>query len=133
VQWSEELRASLEGLAARHQERIGELRRMQGQLDAIAVTARSRDGMVRVAAGPHGELRDLYLDPMVFSRLSPQRLADTIMELIAESARDAAAQAREVSAGFLPDDLAGRLRGGGEDLLELLPAVPSLLYRRGDS
>ena len=129
---SDELRASLEELAADHQRRTERLSQMREDIANLSVSARTRDGLVSVEVGSHGELRGIQFDPRVFDRMTPQRLSHTIMELVGQATADASGQAREVFASFMPDRLAEKLRNGEDDLFGLLPKGPSMLHRRAD-
>jgi DNA-binding protein YbaB len=118
-------RASLQRIAGDYRERLAELRKMQQDVQNVTASARTRDGSVSVEVGAHGELRDIRLDPRVYERMNAQRLARTIMELAGEATQKASGQAREITAAFLPADLAARLRDGEEDLGAFLPDAPS--------
>jgi DNA-binding protein YbaB len=122
----EGVRASLQGVTVNYRQRLDELRRMQRDVRAVSATARTRDGVVRVDVGPNGELRDIRLEPRVYDRMDPQQLAHTIMRLIGEATEEAAGRAREITAAFLPEELAARLRGGEDDLTVFLPDAPSV-------
>jgi len=117
-----DLQASLARLAADYRERLSELRRAQETLRDITATARSHDDSVAVEVGPQGQLRAVRLDPDVYDRMTPHRLALTITQLAGEAAADAAGQVRAVMAPFLP----GGLPEDG-DFTKLLPNAPSLL------
>lgn len=123
----DELRESLEGLAARHQERLAGLRKMQQELREVKASARTRDGMVSVEVGPNGQLHDIRFGPRVYDRLTPQRLAHTIMKLVGEATEDAAGQLKEITAPFVPDGLVQGLAEG--DLSGLLRDAPTMLDR----
>jgi DNA-binding protein YbaB len=123
----ETTRALLQDIAVNYQKRLDELRQMQRDVREVTATARTRDGSVSVEVGPQGQLRDLRLDPQVYQRMNPQRLTHTIMKLVGEASQEAADKAKEITAAFLPEDLAARLRDGTEDLTEFLPNAPSML------
>jgi DNA-binding protein YbaB len=123
----EELRESLESLAAQHQERLAGLRRMQEELREVSAGARTRDGMVSVEVSANGRLRDIRFDPRVYDRLSPQRLAHTIMKLIGEATEEVVGQLAEITAPFVPDGLVQGLTEG--DFSGLMPDAPSMLDR----
>jgi DNA-binding protein YbaB len=122
----EETKASLRDVTTRYRQRLDELRQMQKDVQEVTATARTRDGAILVEVGPQGQMRDLRLDPHVYQRMGPQRLARTIMELVGEASEKAAGRAKEITAAFLPADLAARLQAGGEDLTLFLPDAPSM-------
>jgi DNA-binding protein YbaB len=122
----EELRASLEEAAETHRQRMAGLARLRRELKDVSVTARSRDGLVRVSLGPGGRVRDIRFEPQVYERLNPQRLAATVMELIDTAAREVTEREREAVAEHMPDSLAERLRHAEDDLSEYFPEGPSL-------
>lgn len=100
---------------------------MQQDLSEVRASARTRDGMVSVEVGPRGQLSDIRFDPRVYDRLTPQRLAHTIMKLVGEATEDAVGQLKEITAPFVPD---GLVRGLVErDLSGLLGGAPSMLDR----
>jgi DNA-binding protein YbaB len=122
----EELRTSLEEAAETHRQRMAGLARMRAELTNVSVTARSRDGLVRVRLGPGGRVREIRFEPQVYERLNPQRLAATVMELIDKAAREVAEREREVVAEHLPDSAAERLRQAEDDLSKYFPKGPIL-------
>jgi DNA-binding protein YbaB len=131
VEWNNELTTSLEGFAADFGQRMEELRGVREELRKVHASARTRDGAVSVEVGPHGELLDIKFDPRLHDRLSSQRLAMTIMTLVGEAKAEASQKAQEITAEFLPEQLAARVRDG-DDPTDLLPGLPSMLYRRHD-
>jgi DNA-binding protein YbaB len=122
----EETNASFREIAGGYRRRLDELRQMQHDVRQVTATARTRDGLVSVEVGPQGQLRDIRFDPRVYERMSPQRLARTIKELTGEASNEAAGQAKQITAAFLPEDLVARLRDGEEDLTAFLPDAPSI-------
>jgi DNA-binding protein YbaB len=121
---NEELRWQLEELSDNYQEKLGEIRRLQQRAGQVTATARSRNGQVSVEVGAQGQLIAVSLDPGVYDRLSPQRLAAAIVELAKTATADAAAQVREIMAPVLPP---GGLPADG-DFTKLMPRAPSMLY-----
>jgi DNA-binding protein YbaB len=122
----EETNVSFREIAGDYRRRLDELRQMQHDVRQVTATARTRDGLVSVEVGPQGQLRDIRFDPRVYERMSPQRLARTIKELTGEASNEAAGQAKQITAAFLPEDLVARLRDGEEDLTAFLPDAPSI-------
>jgi DNA-binding protein YbaB len=118
-------RASLHQISDNYHERLAELRKMQQDVQNVTATARTRDGSVSVEVGAQGQLRDIRLGPRAYERMNPQRLARTIMELAGEATQEASGRARQITAAFLPEELAARLRDGEEDLGAFLPDAPS--------
>ncbi len=74
--------------------------------------------------GAQGQLRDIRFKQQALTKLNAQKLAHLVMTLVAEATEEAAAQAREMTAAFLPDDMAARLRDGETDLISILPLPP---------
>jgi DNA-binding protein YbaB len=105
---------------------LEDVRRLGQEVAEVSVTARSRRGEVTVTVGAHGELRDLRFTQQALTQLSAQKLARMILTLAAEAREDAAAQAREKTAAFLPGDVAERVRDGATSLLDLLPSPPRI-------
>jgi DNA-binding protein YbaB len=122
----DETNASLPDIAAGYRRRLDELRQIQEDVRHVTATARTRDGMVSVEVGAQGQLRDIRFHPRVYQRMNPQRLAHTIKQLTGEASREAAGRAKQITAAFLPDDLAARLRDGEEDLTAFLPDALSI-------
>jgi DNA-binding protein YbaB len=120
--WNESRQVT--GADFRH--RLSEIRKMQQEVRDVTATARTRDGLVRIEVGARGELRDLHLDARVYDRLNPTQLAHAIMRLAREATTEATGRAREMTAAFLPEDMAARFRDGEEDLTALLPEPPSV-------
>ena len=104
--------------------RMEELRRLRQEVTEVTATARSRNGDVWVEVGASGELRAIRFGPQALKRLSGRQLAHSIMALVAEATEEAAGRARELTAAFLPEAMAGRLRDGESDLMALLPSPP---------
>ncbi len=72
--------------------------------------------------GARGQLLGVDLNPAVYERLSPQRLAAAVMELAAAAAADAAEHVRQIMGAVLP---AGWVPGG--DVAGVVPSHLSLL------
>jgi DNA-binding protein YbaB len=98
-----ELRTQVEELAAGYQERLDRVQEARERVGRVTAVARSRDGLIGVEVGAQGLLLDLRLDPGVYDRISPQRLAGAILELTRMAAANAAAQIREIVAPVLPE------------------------------
>jgi DNA-binding protein YbaB len=113
-----ELQARVDELAGGLRERLGQVRVLQERAGLVRAAAQSRDGLISVEVGAHGELLDVRLDPGVYERLSPQRLAGVIVELARVAAADAAGRVREVMAPVLPAE--GDLGEGGSPTLGVL-------------
>jgi DNA-binding protein YbaB len=125
VRLDEVLRAQLEEVSAKYSARLAEIRRLRERAGEVKATARSRNGQVRVEVGAQGQLLDVSLDPGVYERLSPQRLAAVIVQLAGTAAAEAAEQVRQIMAPVLPP---GGLPADG-DFTKLMPQVPSMLHR----
>src|SRR5215472_16867372 len=98
----EQLQAQMDEVAAGLQERLKDIQQREHLVSQVAVSARSRDGMVGVEVGAYGQLLDVMLDPAVFERMSPQRLAATLKELAKTATAVATARAREIMAPVIP-------------------------------
>jgi DNA-binding protein YbaB len=83
-------------------ERLARLGEVREQAERVTAWAWSGDGLVGVQVGAHGQLREVRLDPGVFERLPPQRLAVLLVELARAAAADAVGQARDIMAAVLP-------------------------------
>jgi DNA-binding protein YbaB len=105
------------------EQRLEELRR---DVAEVTVTSRSRNGEVSVQVGAQGQLRDIRFKPQALTEMSAQKLAHLVMTLVAEATKEAAGQAMEMTAAFLPDKMATRLRDGEKDLISLLPSPPRI-------
>ena len=118
-----EVRAELEELSADFHQRLARIQQLREQAERVTASARSRDGLISVEVGFNGQLRAVHLNPGVYDRLSPQRLAAALVELAGIAAADAAKQAQQIMAPVLP---AGGLSAGG-DPMALMPQAPSML------
>lgn len=111
-----DLQAPLEHLADQAYEQIAALRRAQGRVRELTVSAATPDGLIRVNAGVRGDLREVRLEPEVYQTMPPGRLAATITGLAQEAAAEAGRQAVEIMAPVLPAGLPA-----GTDLTAWLP------------
>jgi hypothetical protein len=118
----DELRENLEELRANYHNKLAETRQLRERAGQVTSTARSRDGLVSLEVGPQGQLLALSLNPGVYSRLSPQRLAAALVELAKTAAADSAEQVREIMAPALPP---GAMTASG-DFANLMPPAPGL-------
>ena len=118
-----EVRAELEELSTDFQERLARIRELREQAAQVTASARSRDGLISVEVGSSGQLRAVHLNPGVYDRLSPQRLAAALVELTGIAGADAANKAQQIMAPVLPP---GGLPANG-DLMTLMPQAPSML------
>jgi DNA-binding protein YbaB len=114
---SDQLSDNLEELRASYQDKLAEIRQRQERAGRVTSTARSRDGQISVEVGAQGQLLGLKLDPGVYDRLSPQRLAAALMELAKKAAADAAGQVQQIMAPVLPP---GGMPADG-DVAKLMP------------
>jgi DNA-binding protein YbaB len=108
------------------EQRFEELRRLRRDIAEVTATSRSRNGEVSVEVGAQGELRDIRFTRQALAEMSGQKLAHLVMTLVAEASKEAAGKATEMTAAFLPDEMAARLRDGETDLISLLPSPPRL-------
>jgi DNA-binding protein YbaB len=117
---NDEFQAQMEDKAADFRERLSQVRELRQQLSSVTASARSRDGMIGVEVGAQGQLRGIWLDPGLFDRSSPQRLAAAIVELSGIATAEAARKVQEIMAPVLPS---GSLPADG-DLMSLMPQAP---------
>lgn len=117
----DELQAQVEDVSADHHERLADIRRRQRLAGQVTATAGSRNGMVSVEVGAQGQLLGLTLDPAVYERLSPQRLAAAVKELTKTATANAASQVRQIMAPVLPP---GATSGDFTELMLQVPGIP---------
>lgn len=122
LRWDDDVRGQLEDLAAEYGERLTQLRELQVRAAQVTAVARSRDGLISVMVGALGQLLGVDLDPGVYERLSPQRLAAAVVELAGAAAADAAGQVSQIMAPVLPTGWAP-----GADPAGMVPQGLSLL------
>lgn len=111
---------------ANYRQRLEELQQLQHDVGEVTATARTRNGDVWLEVGARGELRDIKFSPQALTRMNAQQLAHTILTLTGEAAATAGGKAKEMTAVFLPDELAARLRDGEVDLTAFLPDAPRI-------
>jgi DNA-binding protein YbaB len=112
--------------STRDEQQLERVQRLRRDVAEVTVTSRSRKGEVSVEVGAQGQLRDIRFKPQALTKLNAQKPAHLIMTVVAEATKEAAAQAMEMTAAFLPDDMAARLRDGERDLISLLPMPPRI-------
>jgi DNA-binding protein YbaB len=117
----DELQAQVTQVSANHHERLADIQRRQRLAGQVTATAGSRNGMVSVEVGAQGQLLGLKLDPAVYERLSPQRLAAAVKELAKAATANAAGQVREIMAPVLPP---GATSGDFTELMLQAPGIP---------
>lgn len=113
------VKLSIDGILAQYKDQLGKIRELQAKLGEVSASARSRDGLIRVVAGAHGELRELHLDPRVYEQMDAPRLAREVVRLAGEAAAGAASRARELAA----DMSLRELRNSAESLAGLEPGT----------
>ncbi|MEV0398731.1 YbaB/EbfC family nucleoid-associated protein [Actinoallomurus sp. NPDC050550] len=114
-------------MAANFKQRLEELQQLQRNVADVKATARTRNGDVWVEVGSRGNLRDIQFSPQALKRMSAQQLTHTVLALIAEASEQATDQAKEMTAAFLPEEMADRLRAGEQDLMAFFPKAPRIL------
>lgn len=119
----DQLSENLEELRANYQNKRAEIRELHERASRVTSTARSRDGLVSLEVGAQGQLLGLSLNPGVYDRLSPQRLAAALTDLAKTAAADATEQVREIMAPVLPP---GVIPADG-DFTRLTPRAPGML------
>jgi DNA-binding protein YbaB len=117
------LSEDLDELRASYQSKRAEIRERQGRASRVTATARSRDGLVSLEVGAQGQLLGLSLNPGVYDKLSPQRLAAALTELAKTATAHATEQVREIMAPVLPP---GGMPADG-DFTKLIPRAPGML------
>jgi DNA-binding protein YbaB len=118
--------ASPREVVADYRKRLEDLQQLQRDIRELTATARTRNGDVWLEVGAQGELRDIKFNPQALKRMSAQQLAHTILSLSGEAAKDAGGRAKDMTAAFLPDELAAKLREGDEDLTSFFPDSPRI-------
>jgi DNA-binding protein YbaB len=106
--------------SADFEKRMAEIRKLQVRAGKVTATARSRNGLISVQVNAQGQLTAVSLDPLAYDRISPQRLAATMVNLAKTAAADAARQVQEIMAPVLPP-------GGvpaDADATRLMPRAP---------
>jgi DNA-binding protein YbaB len=124
-----EFPASVDGLMKDYTERAKQLIEMRKKLDeAVAIATAGRgDGLVTVVVGPHGQVRDVRIDPKAYRKLTPSELSESIMKLIAEATADVTHQMQEILAPFIPEGLSyDEVLGEEGDFTKLLPSPPRI-------
>ena len=96
------LQAHADELRADFQRLMAEGPAVAARARQVAVTRRSRDGLVSVTVGPRGELVHLDIDPRVFRRPDSRGLADAIVETVQAAAVEAQEQVVETLSTVMP-------------------------------
>jgi DNA-binding protein YbaB len=112
-------------MLAEYQVMRSRLADLQAAAAQVSAAVRAPDRSVTVTVGPHGELQDLRIDPVIAAQLDPRTLSHRILG----AARLATAQTREqvrvMTRAALPEPMRDLVRSDGSiDLLGLLPADP---------
>ncbi|NUO57597.1 MAG: YbaB/EbfC family nucleoid-associated protein [Hamadaea sp.] len=97
----ESMRAQARQLDDRLSQMSGALGDLQERVQAVEVTAESRDGLVRATVGSDGRLRDLVLDARIYHSADSARLARTIVETTDVAAREARERVKEICAPYV--------------------------------
>jgi DNA-binding protein YbaB len=96
------MRAQAEGLATRLEQMTGAMSDMQERIEAVTVTAVSRDGLVRVTVGSDGKVRDLVLDSRIYHNADSTKLASTILDTMAVAAEEARVRVLDICRPHVP-------------------------------
>jgi DNA-binding protein YbaB len=101
---------------------------LQQDIQAVSVTAVSRDGLVRVTIGHDGRVRDLQLDSRIYRNADSSKLARTILDTIEVATVEARQRVMElckphVPAGALEDYASGNLK---QAMVRLQREMPSM-------
>ena len=72
-------------------------------MDGLTETVQSEDGLVQATVGPHGELRELVLDPPIYRSTDATALAATITGTVNRAVTAAANRMVEMTEPMLPD------------------------------
>lgn len=97
--------AEIKALASEINQQVTRIREAYEELAALEHTARSADGMVSVAVGRHGQVRDIKLNPRVYRTLSPTQLADAIMHQVNKATAAVTEQSEQLLKPLLPEGL----------------------------
>jgi DNA-binding protein YbaB len=98
------LRARFDDVRGQYDRLRAGMGELQQQLSTMAVTAESRDGLVRATVGPRGQLTDLRLDPRIYRAGNTEELARTIVTTVQEAVAKTTDQVQALVAGYLPAD-----------------------------
>jgi DNA-binding protein YbaB len=88
-------------------------RQAQEKVAALAVEAKSKDGLIRLTLGSHGRLHALTLDPRV-KRLDVEVLAGRIVEMMNDAFDLLQHETATTMSGMYPDFPAGEFFGSAE-------------------
>ncbi|TDE42549.1 YbaB/EbfC family DNA-binding protein [Nonomuraea mesophila] len=97
--------AEISALAQEISQQTTRIREAYDELSSMKYTTSSRDGMVSVTVGRHGQVRHIELNPRAYRTLSPSQLADTIMQQINKATDAVSEQSKQLLQPFLPGDL----------------------------
>lgn len=97
--------AEITQLAAEVNQKIARIRETYEELSALEHTAHSRDEMVSVTVGRHGQVRGIRLNPRVYRTLSPSELADAIMQQVNAATAAVSERSRQLLAPLMPEDV----------------------------
>jgi DNA-binding protein YbaB len=121
-----ELRASLEELMEDYSRQVRRLKEMQRDLERVSATAKRADGLVAVAVGPRGQVREIRLDPRVYRKLDSGELSGAILRLISEATADVSEQTKTIMTPFMPEGVSyDDALGEDGDFTAFLPRPPA--------
>lgn len=90
------MRAQASDLAGQLERITGAFTDLQRRVEAVSVTAESRDGQVRVTVGHDGTVRDLWLDSRIYHTPDAAELARTILDTITVAAQEARQRVKDI-------------------------------------
>jgi DNA-binding protein YbaB len=127
-----DLRAELETLIDEYRSMTQRLAQMNEEMAGRLATARSADGSVTATVGPHGELVQLSIDPVLSARLDSRVLSARVLEASALAHADLRDQLRSAVVEFLPERLRPAVAPDGQvDLARLMPDPSGLGWGSG--
>jgi DNA-binding protein YbaB len=86
-------------------------RQAQDEIAALAVEAKSKDGLIRLVVGSQGRLHELTLDPRV-KRLGVEVLAERVVEMVNDALDLLQHETAAKVSTMFPDFPAGEFFGG---------------------
>ncbi|MEO6086461.1 MAG: YbaB/EbfC family nucleoid-associated protein [Umezawaea sp.] len=111
------LRTQVDSMLANLERQTSALRDAQAEAVAKTGSATSPDGLVHVVVNAAGIATDVRFAPNAFERSTPDKLAQSVVQVIQRAALDVRAQADAAMAPFQQDV---------PDLPDLFPGAPSL-------
>ncbi len=108
------LRAEVDGLMAGYEAAQRRISATYRQVRQLTGRARSADRLASVTVGPRGQVTVIELDPQVYRRYDPPRLAALLVELAGKAAGEVTGQVEELLGALLPPGVPVRPLLAGE-------------------